>query len=92
VIVTRGARGVTIADEGTIVELDAHPVQAVDTTGAGDTFAAWLAVEVARGRSLRESVDRARVAAALSTIRTGARAAMPRPGDVDAARREGGAQ
>jgi ribokinase len=85
VVVTRGNRGVTIVDADTATEVQAHRVEPVDSTGAGDTFAAWLAVGVGQRLPLRQAVERANVAAALSTTRAGAREGMPTPADIDVA-------
>ena len=52
-------------------------VKAVDTTGAGDTLAAALAVAFVEGRSLDEAGPFASAAAALTTTKLGARPALP---------------
>lgn len=54
------------------------PVESIDATGAGDAFAAALAVELAKGRSLGEAGPIANAAAALTTTTIGAQAALPR--------------
>jgi len=54
------------------------PVPNVDTTGAGDAFAAALAVAWAEGRTLEEAGPFASAAAALATTALGAQAALPR--------------
>ncbi len=53
-------------------------VESVDTTGAGDAFAAALAVALAEGRSLEEAGPLASAAAALATTKLGAQAGLPR--------------
>jgi ribokinase len=83
VVVTRGSRGATIIEADTVVDVPAHRVEPVDSTGAGDTFAAWLALGIGRASSLHEAVQRANVAAALSTTRAGARQGMPRADQVE---------
>ena len=57
-------------------------VKAVDATGAGDAFAAGLAVALSEKRSLVEAGAFANAAAALATTRFGAQPAMPRRQDV----------
>jgi sugar/nucleoside kinase (ribokinase family) len=56
VAVTRGAEGsVVIADEGIPVAVPAYPVaNIVDTTGAGDLYAAGFLFGLTRGRALEE--------------------------------------
>ncbi len=58
------------------------PVKAIDATGAGDAFAAGLAVALSEGRSWREAGAFANAAAALATTKFGAQPAMPRREDV----------
>jgi ribokinase len=53
-------------------------VERVDATGAGDAFAAALAVMLAEGRSLAEAAPVANAAAALATTVLGAQAGLPR--------------
>ena len=52
-------------------------VDAVDTTGAGDVFAGFLAAELSRGASLRDAVEWACVAGALSVESEGVQRATP---------------
>ncbi|MCB0062812.1 MAG: ribokinase [Caldilineaceae bacterium] len=53
-------------------------VDSVDATGAGDAFAAALAVALAEGRPLTEAGPFASAAAALTTTNVGAQAALPK--------------
>jgi ribokinase len=59
-------------------------VTAVDATGAGDAFAAAIAVMIAEGRPLPDAAAFANAAAALATTRVGAQAALPTRAEVDA--------
>lgn len=59
------------------------PVQAVDTTGAGDAFTAALAVAIAEGRAFDEAGRFANAAAALATTRLGALRSQPRRDEVE---------
>ncbi|MEZ4869133.1 MAG: PfkB family carbohydrate kinase [Caldilineaceae bacterium] len=52
-------------------------VESVDATGAGDAFAAALAVILAEGRPLSAAGPFASAAAALTTTKVGAQAALP---------------
>jgi ribokinase len=58
------------------------PVESVDATGAGDAFAAALAVSLAEGRPLTEAAVFGSAAAALATTRLGAQAGLPRRKEV----------
>lgn len=54
------------------------PVKAIDATGAGDAFAAALAVSLAEGQPLPDAARFANAAAALATTQLGAQPALPR--------------
>jgi len=57
-------------------------VKSVDATGAGDAFAAALAVALAEDHSLHDAARFAGAAAAFATTRLGAQAGLPRREDV----------
>ncbi|MBI3208277.1 MAG: bifunctional hydroxymethylpyrimidine kinase/phosphomethylpyrimidine kinase [Candidatus Solibacter usitatus] len=59
------------------------PVQAVDTTAAGDTFNGALAVALAEGKRAEDALRWANAAAALSVQKTGAQASIPLRAAVD---------
>lgn len=82
VIVTLGAEGVQVAAAGINRHLMAPKVQAVDTTGAGDTFIGAYAAAWCSGASLADAIDFAQRAAAISVTRQGALAAMPHRSDL----------
>jgi ribokinase len=84
VVVTLGARGALVVPaEGPALVQAPPPVEAVDTTGAGDCFCGALSSALDRGEQLAEAVRYAVTAAALSTTGPGARSALP---DDDAVR------
>ena len=55
VAITLGARGALVADENEQIYIDPFPVKAVDSTGAGDAFAAGFLYGVTNGTSLFQS-------------------------------------
>jgi sugar/nucleoside kinase (ribokinase family) len=74
VALTRGAAGAVASDGNGIVTLAAVPVGAVvDTTGAGDLFAAGFLLGLARERPLEECLRLGALAAAEVISHTGAR-------------------
>jgi ribokinase len=78
VLVTLGDRGsLLVSQNGKADHYPAHPVTAVDPTGAGDAFIGSLAVFLTEGMSLNEAVPRANRVAALSVTRKGAQTAFP---------------
>lgn len=82
VVMTRGADGAVLARGGAVVaEVAAHPVDAVDTTAAGDTFVGVLAARLGRSDDpgdWEEALAAATVAGAISVTRPGAAPSMPR--------------
>ena len=82
VVITLGARGALVCEEAGVARIPAPRVKPVDTVGAGDCFAAWLAVGIAHGLSLREASLRAVRAASVAVTRAGAQAGMPRREEV----------
>jgi ribokinase len=83
VIVKMGPAGCLIADGGQLIEMPGFPVEAVDTTAAGDTFNGALAVGLAEGMNLMAATQFANAAAALSVTKPGAIASMPTRRQVD---------
>lgn len=85
VVVTRGGEGVEVhPTEGAAFHVAASPAEVVDTTGAGDTFTAALAVALANGRELGDAVAWASAAGAIATEGFGARGSLPTAAQVDA--------
>jgi ribokinase len=82
VVLTRGAEGAWFREEGEPQHQSGFEVEAVDSTGAGDTFNAALAVYLHEGLPI--AVRKACAAAALSVTRLGAREGMPHPAEVEA--------
>jgi len=82
VVATLGARGAAVItyDKKKIVE--AFKVNVVDTVGAGDAFAAGLAVALVEGRDIEEAVRFANAVAALKVTRMGAQS-MPYREEVE---------
>ncbi len=68
-IVTLGEKGARVTENGEEYLLPAVPVQVKDTTGAGDCFNAALTVALCEGKTLREAVEFAQKAAAISVSR-----------------------
>lgn len=64
VVTTLGAKGCRIRSTGDVIP--APPAEAVDSTGAGDTFNGVLAVRFAEGEALRDACIAANAAAAQS--------------------------
>lgn len=77
VIVKSGSKGSYIAYDKEFVHMPAIKIQAVDPTAAGDSFNAALALKIAEGKDIFESVKFANAVGALATMALGAQSAMP---------------
>jgi len=82
--ITEGSRGVRYFDGEKEVLVPSYQVEAVDTTGAGDTFNAAFAVALAEGKAIYDSVRFANRAASLSVTKFGAQGGMPYREEVEA--------
>lgn len=78
-LITRGGDGAEYRDltAGTVHRQAAFPVNPVDTTGAGDTFAGYFAAVLDRGDTIPAALRLAAGAAALKVTRPGAGDAIP---------------
>jgi ribokinase len=83
VFITEGSKGVRFHDGKKEVLVPSYKVEAMDTTGAGDTFNAAFAVALSEGRSLRDSIQFANRAASLSVTKFGAQGGMPTRAEVE---------
>ncbi len=72
VIVTLGVRGAMAVNSSDVISVVGHPVDVVDTTGAGDCFCGVLAASLDEDIPLPEALLHANKAAAVSTRRAGA--------------------
>ena len=84
VLVTLGDRGVLACDGESMAHFPAFPVEAVDTTAAGDAFNGALAVGLAAGGSLEQAIPLANAAAALACTKRGAQDSLPQRAEVEA--------
>ena len=79
-----GALGACYTAGSRVVHVPGFPVDAVDTVAAGDAFNAALAVALAEGRSVEESMRWAAAAGALAVTTPGAQDSMPWRHEVEA--------
>ncbi|HUF57550.1 MAG TPA: ribokinase [Thermohalobaculum sp.] len=81
--VTLGARGARLEIEGRKSELPAFAVDAVDTTGAGDTFTGYALAGLDAGLPPEAAFRRGIAAAAIQVTRPGAAQAIPTAAELD---------
>lgn len=77
VIVTLGADGADWYGRSGVQHFDAVPVDAVDTTGAGDTFTGYVLAGLDRGLPMPQAIDQAMRAGALMVTRHGTADVIP---------------
>lgn len=87
VVIKMGEKGSFYLSGDGGAHVPAAPVRAVDTTAAGDAFAAALGVALGEGRALPDAVTFATWTAGLKVTRMGAQPSMPLRADVDEAMR-----
>ena len=83
VIITLGSKGAFVVTKTEKVSVPAFKVEAVDTTAAGDTFCGAFAVALVEGKSLKEALQFASAAAAISVTRMGAQPSAPTRNEID---------
>ena len=83
VVLKMGDQGCFFDDGTQQIHVPAFTVQVRDSTAAGDTFNAGLAVALAQGKPIQEALRFASAAAAISVTRLGAQASVPTRREVD---------
>ena len=85
VAVTLGSKGAELRKDGKVIATAKPPkVDVVDTTGAGDAFAAALTVALAEKQSEAKALEFACAVGALTTTKLGTQTASPTRAEVDA--------
>lgn len=77
VVLTLGGKGSVYADAKQRIRQGIYPVEAVDTTAAGDTFTGYFISTYIAAGSCREALDMAARASALAVSRKGAAPSIP---------------
>jgi ribokinase len=84
ICITLGKRGVLAIVDGEASMIAGRAVKAVDTTGAGDCLVGALAAQLANGKTIRDALEYANVAASICVQRMGAAPSMPTAAEVAA--------
>ena len=84
VILTMGQQGSYTILDGQVFHQEIFHVKAVDSTGAGDTYAGYIAACLAHGDELRTAMRTAAAASALAVTHLGAAASIPTISEVTA--------
>jgi ribokinase len=83
VVVKLGDQGCVYCGPDRTFASPPFPVRAVDSTAAGDTFNAALAVSLAEGAEMEDALRFANAAAAISVTRAGAQTSAPARAEVE---------
>lgn len=83
VILKLGSRGALLYDGKTMELIPCFKVKAVDSTAAGDTFGAALAIRLCKGDEMREAIRFAHAAAGICVSRMGAQVSIPKAEEVE---------
>jgi ribokinase len=83
IVMTLGARGCLVWENGQASLVPAFPVTPVDTTAAGDAFNGALAVALGRGEPVVEAARYANAAGALAATRAGAQPSLPSAAELE---------
>ncbi|MBR4727087.1 MAG: ribokinase [Clostridia bacterium] len=84
IILTLGAHGAIYYNGDALVQMPAYRVNAVDTTGAGDTFTGYCLQALLDGKSPQEALRIGQAAAAIEVTRPGAAETIPSRDQVEA--------
>lgn len=83
VVVTLGSQGAACFYQGISEFVPALKVNAVDTTGAGDTFTGYFLAAITEGLSTHQALQRGCLASALCVQKVGASSSIPTKQQVD---------
>ena len=82
-VVSMGEKGVLIDDGEHSFRLPARKVAVVDTTAAGDSFVAGMALKLVENKSLEEAIEYAQKLASIVVSRSGAQSSIPTAEEVE---------
>ena len=82
-VVSMGEKGVLIDDGGRSFRLPAIKTTVKDTTAAGDSFVAGMALKLVENQSLEDAIEYAQKLASIVVSRSGAQSAIPTAEEVE---------
>ena len=82
VIVTLGENGSLYVDEKQSFKVAPYKVNAIDTTGAGDSYCGAFLTALAEGKELKDAMDFASKVSSLTVTKKGAIASLPKRSEI----------
>jgi len=82
VILKLGSRGALLYDGEQAKFIPCFKVNAIDSTAAGDTFGACLAIQLCKGKAMEDAIVTAHAAAGICVSRQGAQVSIPTDEEV----------
>lgn len=82
-VITLGEKGGYYVNKEKVIPIPVHKVKAVDTTCAGDTYIGALALKLANGYTIEESLDFAARCSSITVSRKGAGVSIPTKEEVE---------
>lgn len=76
-VITLGKAGAVVSEGGSVTFLPSHQVEAIETTGAGDSFIGGIGYALLNGQSLTNACEFATCCSAVTVCRLGAQDSMP---------------
>ena len=80
---TLGEKGSYFLNKYEFFLANPYKVEAIDTTGAGDTFCGAFVTALSKGKSVQESMDFASKASSITVTRKGAIASLPKLNELE---------
>ena len=83
IIVTLGENGSLYVTKDKIIRIEPHDVDAVDTTGAGDSYCGAFVTALMEGKDVEEAMKFANTASSITVQRKGAISSLPKRAELD---------
>ena len=83
VIVTLGEKGSILVNKDTVINIEANKVDAVDTTGAGDSYLGALVTSLSYDNSVEDAMKFASKASSITVTKKGAVVSLPHLEDLN---------
>lgn len=77
IVLKLGSRGCSLYDGNELTYFEPYPAKVVDTTAAGDSFTAALALEYVKSKDIKKACDTGNRAGSIAVSRVGAEFSMP---------------